>query len=205
MILPAERRCINDRFGYCICCICHSKYNCLLYLQVAGQVLVITASLNKNRELPLPVFAFGVPYRLVTLLLCCAFIIPLLKIKVNPFILHPIICYKVRALALCVLWQPVPMLLFIHALRNKCLYFVQRVGCLRFFLNISLTLRYNKANSPRAAALPAMPGTPLRCRGKFFVQLCKLARSGKLPVTPRRQYFFQHIFNTVRRFIQYYC
>ena len=44
--------------GYCICCICHSKYNCLLYLQVAGQVLIITASLNKNRELPLPVFCF---------------------------------------------------------------------------------------------------------------------------------------------------
>lgn len=62
-------------FGYCICCICHSKYNCLLYLQVAGQVLIITASLNKKPGAATPGFLLLVYH---TDWLHCCFVVLLL-------------------------------------------------------------------------------------------------------------------------------
>lgn len=114
VILSSGKEVYHGRYYPDLYCICCGKHSGVLYLQVVGQVLIITAGpKQKTGSCRSRFFVFlGVPWRLSTTLTFCAFIIPLLKIKVNPFILHPVICYKARALALCALWQPVPALLF---------------------------------------------------------------------------------------------
>lgn len=85
VILSGGKEVYHGRFGYCICCICHSKYNCLLYLQVAGQVLIITASLNKKPGAATPGFCFWCTIQngYTAALLC--FYYTLIKNKSKPF------------------------------------------------------------------------------------------------------------------------